>query len=84
MYMYIPNPSIRNCQFPIWAKVKVDLGLSKTAIFKKWELLIYFINNKDMNYYKIQSIRALFISIGDAQKATILRNERILEILINF
>ena len=29
-----------------------------------------------MNYYKIQSIRALFISIGDAQKATILRNER--------
>ena len=41
-----------------------------------WELLIYFINNKDMNYYKIQSIRALFISIGDAQKATILRNER--------
>ena len=37
-----------------------------------------------MNYYTIQSIRALFISIGDAQKATILRNERIWEILINF
>ena len=24
---------VRNSQFPIWAKVKVDLGLSKTAIF---------------------------------------------------